>query len=301
MSKVLVVDDDRDLRAVVKYVLVSAGYEVIESGDALAAIEQSHKDHPDLILLGLTISGSDATKALNELRQDPSTAEIPVVLLISEEQEATGALEDSSQYVLTNPFTSAQLQSKVHLAIAKSRNRTQIVPPVAMANLVDQPQPIVNPEQNAKQPRKDLTIHSSSLGGTKNVSANEATQTRVGNQSSIGRYLPSGTLVMIVMLITLGVVAALAPMAYPIRSGVLGTLDFSEIIAKLPLIDESEDDKPYHKWDPWLNCIAGSFDNFRQRAVNEASNQSSDQSGSVDRLGPQEDHNANVTGYVPEC
>lgn len=55
MSKVLVVDDDRDLRAVVKYVLVSAGYEVTESGDALAAFQIARNDHLDLILLGLAI------------------------------------------------------------------------------------------------------------------------------------------------------------------------------------------------------------------------------------------------------
>ena len=59
----------------------------------------------------------------------------------------------------------------------------------------------------------------------------------------------------------------LAPMAYPVRSAVLGDTDFSGLVDKLPFVGEAKDREGYQVWDPWLDCVADSFGIFRQRLL----------------------------------
>ena len=87
MPKVLVADDDRDLRGVIKFVLVSAGYQVTEARDGRAALEKARAEHPDLILLDLNMPRMVGRAVLVELKSDPKLKQIPVIVLSNSDAE----------------------------------------------------------------------------------------------------------------------------------------------------------------------------------------------------------------------
>ena len=81
MAKVLIVDDADGLREVLTAALFDAGYDVIGAGDGRTALKSAASDHPDVILLDITMPGMDGFEVLMKLRQDPTTEEIPVIML----------------------------------------------------------------------------------------------------------------------------------------------------------------------------------------------------------------------------
>jgi two-component system phosphate regulon response regulator PhoB len=124
-KKILVIEDDKDIRDAVTYALENEGYEVISSENAriLKSIDQ-HK--PDLILLDnwLTDWKSDANgqQLCFELKSDPKTSHIPVILVSAVSNIAEIAKEGLSDGYLKKPFDLVEL-----FAIVKEH----INPPVA--------------------------------------------------------------------------------------------------------------------------------------------------------------------------
>jgi len=88
-AKVLVVDDEADIRELCRVNLEFSGYEVLEAGDGEAALEVCRTNRPDLVFLDLMMPKIDGWGVLEALRTDPLTNEIPVILLT-----ARGAAED---------------------------------------------------------------------------------------------------------------------------------------------------------------------------------------------------------------
>jgi DNA-binding response OmpR family regulator len=84
---VLVVDDERSIRELCRINLEFEEFEVVEAPDGVAAVEQARRHRPDLILLDLMMPGMDGWGVLDELQRDPTTAEIPVVLLTAKGDE----------------------------------------------------------------------------------------------------------------------------------------------------------------------------------------------------------------------
>ena len=81
MAKVLVVDDEQDIRKSLVDILFYAGYDVVEAADGEAAVEQACKEYPDIILMDVMMPVMDGLDALRRLRNNPDTQEIPVILL----------------------------------------------------------------------------------------------------------------------------------------------------------------------------------------------------------------------------
>jgi DNA-binding response OmpR family regulator len=80
-ARILVVDDDPDLRGMVAYKLVKAGFEVIETDNGLAAVDAAVACLPNLVILDIMMPGQDGLSACEQLQNDPETAHIPVMLL----------------------------------------------------------------------------------------------------------------------------------------------------------------------------------------------------------------------------
>ena len=81
MAKVLVADDERNVRLSLVYILFDAGYDVIEAEDGPMALEKACQEHPDLILLDVMMPGMDGFRVLEKIRENPATESIPVVML----------------------------------------------------------------------------------------------------------------------------------------------------------------------------------------------------------------------------
>ncbi|GAA3266134.1 hypothetical protein GCM10020218_002810 [Dactylosporangium vinaceum] len=80
-ARILIVDDDPDLRGLVAHKLVKAGFEVIETDNGLAAVDAALACLPNLVILDIMMPGQDGLTACEQLRADPATAGIPVMLL----------------------------------------------------------------------------------------------------------------------------------------------------------------------------------------------------------------------------
>ena len=106
LSRVLVIDDDPDLGRVVRRVLELEGYDVVLSDDGLRGLAAAQRQRPDAIVLDLMMPVMDGYQVLSELRSDPRTKDVPVIVLSAvaldetrEQVEAAGA-----SAFLTKPF-----------------------------------------------------------------------------------------------------------------------------------------------------------------------------------------------------
>lgn len=79
--RILVVDDDEDVRTYLTTLLEDAGAEVFAVADGDAAVDAARVIHPDLITLDLSMPGKDGGEVLAELRADEKVAEIPVCII----------------------------------------------------------------------------------------------------------------------------------------------------------------------------------------------------------------------------
>jgi two-component system cell cycle response regulator DivK len=80
-AKVLVVEDNADNLALVRFLLERAGYEVLSTGSGLECLRLARQEKPNLILMDLAIPELDGWSASKELKADPATKNIPVVAL----------------------------------------------------------------------------------------------------------------------------------------------------------------------------------------------------------------------------
>jgi len=120
--RVLLVDDDPDLRALARRALVRDGHEVSEACDGGEALKMVADSIPDLIVLDLLMPHVDGLEVLAALREKPDTARIPVLLFTSLGNEnciRTGFELGATDY-LVKPFTMPQLTARVRACIARA-------------------------------------------------------------------------------------------------------------------------------------------------------------------------------------
>ncbi len=80
-KKILVVDDEPDMVEMLKLILESASYEVLTAYDGQEGVEKARSDRPDAIILDLMMPRKDGFQACKELKGDPATTMIPVLVL----------------------------------------------------------------------------------------------------------------------------------------------------------------------------------------------------------------------------
>lgn len=83
LKKILVIDDDQSAVAFVRAALESEKYEVAGAGDGLAGLTQVRKEPPDLIILDIYMPRQPGFYTLRDLKKDPKTKTIPVIMLTS--------------------------------------------------------------------------------------------------------------------------------------------------------------------------------------------------------------------------
>lgn len=99
-KKILLVDDNCDCRELLALLLSRSGYNVVEAATGLDALDQTHATHPDLIFMDLCLPKMSGDKATAQLKADPSTRDIPVIVCtalqrgaLTERAIAAGAVE----------------------------------------------------------------------------------------------------------------------------------------------------------------------------------------------------------------
>lgn len=114
-ERVLVVDDEPDIVALVAYHLVKAGYRVSTATNGHDALAQARQEHPALVVLDLMLPGMSGYDVLEQLRADDATGDVAVLMLTArkEEQDRIRGLSLGADDYLTKPFSPQELVLRV--------------------------------------------------------------------------------------------------------------------------------------------------------------------------------------------
>jgi DNA-binding response OmpR family regulator len=120
---ILVVDDEQDIRELLQYNLEKAGYRVVTSRDGAEALKRTLASPPDALVLDLLMPAMDGLSVLRSLRGEPSTADLPVLLLTARSSEMDKLLgfEYGADDYLTKPFGPRELVARVGALLRRRR------------------------------------------------------------------------------------------------------------------------------------------------------------------------------------
>ncbi|WP_148614794.1 response regulator transcription factor [Nocardioides rubriscoriae] len=120
MARIVVADDDVDIRELVEFKLSTMGHVIVAVGDGAAAIEACRAERPDLCVLDVMMPGVSGLDAIRMIRADPDLHDLPVILLTARAQESdvsTGFDSGADDYI-TKPFSPRELASRVEALLA---------------------------------------------------------------------------------------------------------------------------------------------------------------------------------------
>ena len=121
--RVLVVDDDPVILELLRINFEIEGYEVLAATDGEQGLAKAREEEPDVVLCDIMMPRLDGIEVVTQLRGDPRTAHLPIVLLSAKAQKVEvdrGLAAGADDYV-TKPFDPLELLERVNAVLAKSR------------------------------------------------------------------------------------------------------------------------------------------------------------------------------------
>jgi CheY-like chemotaxis protein len=128
-KKILIVEDNSDIRHLMVFFLDQMGYDVVEAATGLAAIERAIVTLPDLITMDLGLPDITGDKATARLKADPSTKHIPVIAITAYYKESPlveSAVAAGACEVLHKPIALRSLDDAVRRLLRSSPNETTL-------------------------------------------------------------------------------------------------------------------------------------------------------------------------------
>jgi len=118
MSRILVVEDESNLREPLVYLLQKEGYEVIEAEDGNIALETFHSQGADLILLDLMLPGLSGNEVCREIRADSN---VPIIMLTAKDTEIDKVvgLEIGADDYVTKPYSTRELLARMKAVLRR--------------------------------------------------------------------------------------------------------------------------------------------------------------------------------------
>lgn len=129
-AKILVVEDERDIAALIAYHLTKEGFRVRTAEGGNEALGAVAAERPDLVVLDLMLPGFSGYEVLTEMRRKPELAEVPIIVLTARREEADRikGFELGADDYLTKPFSPRELVLRVGAVLRRAQ-----APPVAGA------------------------------------------------------------------------------------------------------------------------------------------------------------------------
>jgi DNA-binding response OmpR family regulator len=124
-TKLLVVDDERDLLELLSMNLGREGYQVLTAETGAGALDIIGKERPDLILLDIMLADISGIKLTKTLKRDPATASIPIILLTAKDTETdivVGLTVGADDYV-TKPFSTSVLTARIEAVLRRGDSK----------------------------------------------------------------------------------------------------------------------------------------------------------------------------------
>ncbi len=125
-SKILIVDDDPDLRQALKLRLRANHYDTVHAADGYSAIAQAHKEQPNLIILDLGLPAGDGFVVLDRLQHDDKLSNIPVIVLTARDPEGSEqrALQAGAAAFFQKPADNAELLEVIRATLPQAATGT---------------------------------------------------------------------------------------------------------------------------------------------------------------------------------
>ena len=115
MTKILIAEDERDIRDLITFTLRYHNYDVVAASNGEEGLEMARREVPDLIIMDVRMPKMTGYEACKHIKADPALQHIPVVFLSAKGQEAevqTGLEAGATDYIL-KPFAPDQLAKRV--------------------------------------------------------------------------------------------------------------------------------------------------------------------------------------------
>jgi DNA-binding response OmpR family regulator len=127
VSTVLVADDDRDILNLVAFKLGQAGHELVTATDGATALTEARRTAPDLVVLDVAMPGMSGLDVCRELRADPVTAGVPVILLTAwaEAADVEAGYDVGADAYILKPFSPRELQIRVNALLSQARSSAE--------------------------------------------------------------------------------------------------------------------------------------------------------------------------------
>ncbi len=120
-SRILIIEDEEDIRELVRYNLARENLDVVEADSGEAGLELVAQEQPDLILLDLMLPGKDGMQVCRELKENKAMRDIPVVMMTArgEETEIVAGLEAGAEDYIVKPFSPKVLVARVKAVLRR--------------------------------------------------------------------------------------------------------------------------------------------------------------------------------------
>jgi DNA-binding response OmpR family regulator len=120
-GRVLVIDDEKDLVALVRYHLEREGFQVESASSGEAGLQRALEDPPAVVVLDRSLPSLDGLEVCRRLRQEPKTAGVPIVLLTARaaEFERVAGLEAGADDYMSKPFSPRELVARIKAVLRR--------------------------------------------------------------------------------------------------------------------------------------------------------------------------------------
>jgi two-component system KDP operon response regulator KdpE len=134
LHQVLIVEDEPDIRGILRTLLKTAGYRIVETETAARAIVEARSHKPDLLLVDLGLPDADGIKVIRAVRE---WSPVPIVVLSarSMESQKIEALDAGADDYVTKPFSAPELLARVRAALRRNVRGAEQVPNLQIGSI----------------------------------------------------------------------------------------------------------------------------------------------------------------------
>lgn len=122
-GKILIVDDELNIRELIKFNVEKSGYKVLETDNGQTAVSMAKAEKPDLVVLDLMLPGMDGLEVCRIIKNSRETAAIPIIMLTAKNEEIDKiiGLELGADDYLTKPFSPRELVARIKAVLRRSQ------------------------------------------------------------------------------------------------------------------------------------------------------------------------------------
>jgi two-component system alkaline phosphatase synthesis response regulator PhoP len=123
-TRILLVDDEKDLVWAIQHSLSDEGHQVLTAYDGVEALGLARRHHPDLIILDIIMPRLDGLQVCRRLRRDPTLAAVPILFLTvcSTIEDRIKGLDEGGDDYLVKPFDLEELKARVRALLRRARS-----------------------------------------------------------------------------------------------------------------------------------------------------------------------------------